>query len=69
MLGRRLHEEVSGLYAHEERLGIDPEAAVRHRRQCCDAWNELMDQPWRIRSIGRRDWADAGITSSALHSW
>jgi hypothetical protein len=26
---------------------------------CCDAWNELMDQPWRIRSIGRRDWADA----------
>jgi transposase len=26
---------------------------------CCEAWNELMDQPWRIRSIGRRDWADA----------
>jgi transposase len=26
---------------------------------CCDAWNELMDQPWRIRSIGRREWADA----------
>jgi transposase len=26
---------------------------------CCDAWNELMDQPWRIRSIGRRDWAHA----------
>jgi hypothetical protein len=26
---------------------------------CCDAWNELMDQPWRIRSIGRRAWADA----------
>jgi hypothetical protein len=26
---------------------------------CCDAWNDLMDQPWRIRSIGRRDWADA----------
>lgn len=23
----------------------------------CDAWNELMDQPWRIRSIGRREWA------------
>jgi transposase len=26
---------------------------------CCEAWNELMDQPWRIRSIGRRAWADA----------
>jgi transposase len=25
---------------------------------CCDAWNELMDQPWRIRSIGRRTWAN-----------
>lgn len=24
---------------------------------CCDAWNRLVDQPWRIMSIGRRDWA------------
>jgi len=24
---------------------------------CCEAWNELMDQPWRITSIGRRTWA------------
>jgi len=24
--------------------------------QCCEAWDELMDQPWRIRSIGRRQW-------------
>ena len=24
---------------------------------CCEAWNELMDQPWRVRSIGRREWA------------
>jgi DDE superfamily endonuclease len=24
---------------------------------CCAAWNDLVDQPWRIRSIGRRDWA------------
>jgi transposase len=21
---------------------------------CCEAWNELMEQPWRITSIGRR---------------
>ena len=21
---------------------------------CCAAWNDLIDQPWRIRSIGRR---------------
>jgi len=25
---------------------------------CCEAWNELMDQPWRITSIGRREWAE-----------
>ncbi|HEY5207698.1 MAG TPA: IS630 family transposase, partial [Roseiarcus sp.] len=23
----------------------------------CDAWNKLVDQPWRIMSIGIRDWA------------
>jgi hypothetical protein len=30
------------------------EAIVGH---CCDAWNRLVDQPWRITSIGLRDWA------------
>ena len=24
---------------------------------CCDAWNKLVDQPWKIMSIGQRDWA------------
>ena len=24
---------------------------------CCDAWNKLIDQPWKIMSIGMRDWA------------
>jgi transposase len=23
---------------------------------CCEAWNRLIDQPWRIMSIGLRDW-------------
>lgn len=23
---------------------------------CCHAWNKLIDQPWKIMSIGRRDW-------------
>jgi hypothetical protein len=26
---------------------------------CCDAWNRLREQPWRIMSIGLRDWANA----------
>jgi hypothetical protein len=24
---------------------------------CCAAWNKLTDQPWRIMSLGLRDWA------------
>jgi hypothetical protein len=24
---------------------------------CCNAWNTLEDQPWRIMSLGLRDWA------------
>ena len=24
---------------------------------CCEAWNNLVDQPWRIMSIGLRNWA------------
>ena len=23
---------------------------------CCQAWNKLIDQPWRIMSLGLRDW-------------
>jgi transposase len=24
---------------------------------CCDAWNKFIDQPWKIMSIGLREWA------------
>ncbi len=24
---------------------------------CCEAWKKLIDQPWKIMSIGRRKWA------------
>jgi hypothetical protein len=24
--------------------------------RCCAAWNNLIDQPWKIMSIGIRDW-------------
>ena len=30
------------------------DAIVDH---CCEAWNKLIDQPWRIMSLGLRDWA------------
>jgi transposase len=25
--------------------------------QCCHAWNRLVEQPWRIMSLGLRQWA------------
>jgi transposase len=25
---------------------------------CCEAWNNLIDRPWKIMSIGLRDWAN-----------
>jgi len=24
---------------------------------CCEAWNKLIDRPWKIISIGMREWA------------
>jgi len=27
---------------------------------CCAAWNALINQPWKIMSIGLRDWAAIG---------
>ena len=36
------------------RIFTSDEDLVDH---CCDAWNELTEQPWTIKSIGLRDWA------------
>ena len=48
-------------------LRIDVVELGRHNRvfksyddlvdHCCEAWNKLVDQPWRIMSIGLRQWA------------
>ena len=27
---------------------------------CCQAWNNLIDRPWKIMSIGIREWARTG---------
>ena len=41
------------------RLALKPRLHIirQHRRPGCEAWNDLTDQPWRITSIGRREWA------------
>ncbi len=50
---------------------VDPSTGSGHRRfmrgnrvfesyddiHCCFAWNKLIDMPWKIISIGTRDWA------------
>jgi transposase len=36
------------------RIFTSYEAILDH---CCAAWNRIIDQPWRIMSIGLRDWA------------
>ncbi len=36
------------------RIFRDYDDIVEH---CCRAWNRLVDQPWRIMTIGLRDWA------------
>ena len=33
---------------------------------CCHAWNTLIDQPWKIMSIARRDWAVVGQSIRGL---
>jgi hypothetical protein len=27
---------------------------------CCDAWNTLIEQPWKIMSLAGREWARIG---------
>lgn len=36
------------------RIFKDYDDIVNH---CCDAWNKLVEQPWKIMSIGHRQWA------------
>ena len=36
------------------RLFASYDAILDH---CCDAWNRLAEQPWRVMSIGLREWA------------
>jgi hypothetical protein len=46
------------------------ELAVKSRLQilrrlvdhCCYPWNTLIDQPWKIMSVARRDWAVVGYS-------
>ena len=46
------------VYAGE--LAVEPHLQIlRRNRRPWYAWNALIDQPWKIMSIARRDWAVA----------
>jgi hypothetical protein len=38
-------------------LGQAMAAGMKLFDHCCYAWNKLVDQPWKIMSIGLRQWA------------
>jgi hypothetical protein len=54
-------QENNGQFIAAE-LAVEPNFQIlrRHRRSLLLAWNTLIDQPWKIMSIARRDWAAAG---------
>ncbi len=63
---RPLAREVPRTQPGGERLAVQRDNWLSNRifksyddivDHCCDAWNKLIDQPWRIMSIGLRDWA------------
>jgi hypothetical protein len=43
-------------------LVVEPNFQIlrRYRRPLLLRWNTLTDQPWKIMSIARRDWAAVG---------
>jgi hypothetical protein len=42
---------------NSEAMSMHLEEIAFHVAPCCHAWNKLVDQPWRIMSIGLRAWA------------
>ena len=46
-------------FSDEQMIAIvkEQEAGMATAEVCRFAWNRLMDQPWRIMSIGLRQWA------------
>jgi hypothetical protein len=54
----KCNTEAMNLHLKEISAAVAPGAhAVLIVDHCCFAWNSLIDQPWRIMSIGLRDWA------------
>ena len=47
------------LAIHARQLVVEPDLQILRRivALCCQAWNNLIDQPWKIMSLGMRKWA------------
>jgi len=48
------------LAVHARKLALQPsiQSYADILDHCCYAWNKLVEQPWRIMSLGMRDWAN-----------
>lgn len=46
---------LSMVYGFVKQSGGSIQLCSERRDHCCEAWNKLVDQPWRIMSIGMRD--------------
>jgi hypothetical protein len=58
--------QIDGAQSSQKYLAVHPNNWLSNRvfksyddivGYCCDAWNKLIDQPWKIMSMGLRDWA------------
>ena len=47
------------LAIHARQLVVEPDLQSYEDivALCCQAWNNLIDQPWKIMSLGMRKWA------------
>ena len=53
----QVHVEILQAFAIAAGMGKPVAESSRRRASRCRRWNKLIDQPWRIMTIGRRKWA------------
>jgi hypothetical protein len=56
-IARAPGREHLAIHARQSALKPHLQISQRHFGHCCFAWNKLIDMPWKIISIGIRDWA------------
>jgi hypothetical protein len=55
------------LWRQARQIVFTLESLRRRVDHCCEAWNKLVDQPWRIMSIGLRHWAHGVLINESWY--